>query len=233
MLAGDGYWQGRRYGGSPFQQWVDARLFYRRRRVFVLHTYTIGYIIHRVKDRPTNMNLTEKKPVNRFHNLLTEGELGCLMLDLPPSDAFKVIKFNEENIPEASLAPDGREREVHITVAYGFLNTVPADEVRALITEPIQISLGKISRFRNQTDVIKVEVISPGLERLHYALRDHFGPRLEISYKDFTPHLTLAYVVSGECMEVDGSDYFSGQRYVGKDFTYSSPSRSKKVRFSV
>lgn len=179
--------------------------------------------------------LTEKRirPLG-FHSLLTEGELGCLMLDFEDADAFKIIDWGQKNIPEEVLDPSkGREREVHVTIAYGFHNTVSVNEIKPWLPYPIPLTLGKISRFRNDVDVIKVEVHSPVMEKLHYALRKHFGPKLEVSFPEFKPHLTLAYVQSGACPALDGNDYFSWQRFIGRSFTYSTPTRSSKTKFTV
>lgn len=173
----------------------------------------------------------------KFIATLTESKLGCLMAKIPQSDAFKILRFSEQNIPESELADDGREREVHVTVAYGFLPEVtPSDFPRI---KPVKFELGKISLFEpspsRQSYVVKVEVISSDLKSLHYHLRDCFGDRLQVTFDDYKPHLTLAYCKPGaSCVKsLDGSAYFDGMKFECSDFIFSRHDRSAKVRVGV
>jgi len=173
-----------------------------------------------------------------YIRLLTEGKAGCLMLRLPEYDSFKVVEWQDKHIPTSELADDGFERMPHCTVAFGFVPGVEAAEVfdaamKITAGQPIQFGLGTISRFdtNEKYDVIKVDVISEMLTSVHYALREVFGDKLEVTYDDFKPHMTLAYVRKGALKELDGNDSFYGQLFNGIDLIFSSPDHSDKEEF--
>ena len=163
--------------------------------------------------------------------LLFEGESGCLMCRVPSvSDCAKVTDWAHENIPETDLAEDGYENDVHTTVAYGFTPDVKPQEVSEVVSEVcpdgVDIRLGEMSFFDTdpEHDVLKVDIESDGLQALHYALRKAFGKRLVISYPEYHPHLTIAYLKKGKCREFLGNASFAGWTIKCKQFTYSTPS---------
>lgn len=158
------------------------------------------------------------------------------MAPLAPADAVKFIDWCDAHIPAESLAGDGYEREIHVTVAYGFSPEVDSTELGEVLatTLPFHLTLGEISRFEcEENDVLKVEVRSPDLEALHYVLRELFGKRLEVTYDDYKPHLTLACVKKGTLTELDGHAKFQGSTHGIHHLAYSAPDGAKKTFLSL
>lgn len=162
---------------------------------------------------------------------LTEANKGCLMLNLWERDAVNVVSWAQKHIPQSSLTESGYEREPHVTVLYGFLPSVDPDEVVDEVTGfgPVAIRLGKISRFSNENyDVIKVDVSGDSIHDLHHHLRRVFEDRIELSFHTFNPHLTLAYVKKGSCLDLDSNAFFEGHTFVFDIAVYSTPDQSQK-----
>jgi 2'-5' RNA ligase len=169
------------------------------------------------------------------------GEAGCLMIRLGEHDARKIIEFENEHIPEDQLAGDGYERDVHVTIAYGF---TPDFDPQALWDNVFQnrkalhVKLGPIKRFkasdhRPDSDVLVVEVDSPELEELHYELRKRYPASLNVTFPKYSPHLTLAYVRPDACKDLDGHDFFKGHAYLLAELNYSRPGRGKKETYVI
>ena len=153
------------------------------------------------------------------------------MAVLTPHDAVHFVEWCDANIHPSDLTGDGMEREIHVTIAYGF-TVSPQDVIDALAgTEPLSMTLGEISKFDTspEHDVIKVDVQSSGFEDLHYFLRELFGEEgLSVSFPVYHPHLTLAYVKKGSCDDLIGHGKFSGSTYVFNSLVYSEPDSTRK-----
>lgn len=83
----------------------------------------------------------------------------------------KVRRLAEKITPE-DLSEEGVEDRLHVTCLYG-LHTSDPEEVQRVVEAfgPMRFRLGKTSLFQNEdTDVVKVEVHSPDLHRLHELL---------------------------------------------------------------
>lgn len=160
-----------------------------------------------------------------YTDLLTEGH--CVMVDV--ADGDKILEFIS-HIPSECVYEEvgqnyGKETNPHITVMYGLS---PAEErkvkeVLQRVPRKIVAELGQISKFENPDtpyDVLKVEVKSQHLHRIHEILRRNF----ENNYKwpDYNPHLTLAYVKKGTCNEYVGNKMFEGMKCMFEAFTYSN-----------
>lgn len=164
-------------------------------------------------------------------------DYSCLMAYIW-NDLFKnaLDAWSKSQIKEKELDADGRETEPHITVLYGFHENISHDDIRKALfkffqaNEPFEITLGKISRFSNDNDVLKVDIISEGLKKLHYFLRERFKEDVTISFPDYHPHMTIAYLKKGKCPDLDGSDIFEGISFKVDDLIYSSPGDSDKDR---
>jgi hypothetical protein len=173
-----------------------------------------------------------------IEKVAAEGK-GCLMLKLPLADAVRTVEWAQEQIPEADLAGDGLERDSHVTVLYGFAPKVSYKAVEPLLPdERIQFKLGRIRRFeanerRPESDVLVVEVESEDLKKLHTKIRDEMGEDVQLSYPDYTPHLTLAYVKPGSCKGLDGHAYFDGKIYLCDTLVFSSAGRKRKMTLKI
>ncbi len=121
-----------------------------------------------------------------------------------PEELHPAFKAATKAIPDSSLAPDGRETEPHVTALYGLHDEDPA-EVKQVVSRhaPVKGRLGFATLFRNdEHDVVKLDVHSPGLHALNADLKKLPNSN---SHPDYHPHLTLAYVKSGE-----------GEKFAGK-----------------
>jgi 2'-5' RNA ligase len=150
-----------------------------------------------------NINLKEAES-HRF-------EAGCLMIDLSHkiSNWKNVIKIIEPtDIYDDSTNEFGLELNPHVTILFGFDENVTSSDVHKLMDDEVQtnipITLLGISIFpggeKSEYDVVKFDIQSEELNRLHEickTLPHH------LSFPDYHPHMTIAYVKKGK-----------GQRYV-------------------
>lgn len=150
---------------------------------------------------------------------------------LPDDLAAKILAMGKR-ILDADLAEDGREEEIHTTCRFG-LHTDNADEARQAVEGfgPVRIRLGKTSIFSaseagKDYDVVKVDVESDDLHRLHEALGE-----LEHTdtHKDFRPHVTIGYVAAGKGKRYVGMDDVDGTEAVLSDLIFSDHNRNKTV----
>lgn len=162
---------------------------------------------------------------------LTEASKGCLLLTLWDRDATNVISWSQKNIPEEDLFDDGYEREPHVTVLYGFSPDLDPEEVVDACAGfgKVAIKLGKITRFeQDDHDVLKIDVHGDSIHQLHALMRAVFEDDVEVSFPDYKPHLTLAYVEKGACADLNGSSAFEGQVFVFDTAVYSTPGSAQR-----
>lgn len=167
----------------------------------------------------------------------TPTEFGCLMIYLDSEQKDEVLEFIKRNFSERELDPtEGAETEPHVTVAYGFYPDVDVQEIRNFIKQnfpaTIHFQLKNITKFDNdEYDVIKVDVEGEELSELHYALREHFGDRLDVTYPDYHPHMTLAYCKKGMSDHLLDDEEFNGWEISSDKFIFSEPGMKKKYSF--
>lgn len=164
---------------------------------------------------------------------------GCVMVRLPEPLSEEVRSYGA-SIPSAYLvkgnedAPSGLSNDVHITVKYGLLED-DLEKVAGVIagTEPIVVRLGRASIFHNESQaVLKLGVESPGLKALHHKLAGSL--RNVNTYRDYRPHVTVAYMVKKE----DDPYYyrtFFNDSFEGREFTVGQIllSRSNGQKFEI
>lgn len=162
-----------------------------------------------------------------------EHEYGCLMLEMPKELADEVLAWGRENIPDADLFIDpenpkdnGRETQIHTTVSYGIdPATDPGDVQFAIFQQrkPVKVKLGAISKFdKDDCDVIKVEVVSPDMVRMHKEIEENIGTPGN-TFPDYKPHVTIAYVKKGAADKLIGEDPFAGREFELTEFDYGYP----------
>jgi hypothetical protein len=149
-------------------------------------------------------------------------------VDLGQDIATEVLDWSNTNIPDDILHNDeensmGREDEIHVTLLYGIDVDDPS-EVQKLIPPEINminIRLGLITAFLDNPDydVLKIDVESPEMMKLHYMLGEKI-PNSN-SFPTYTPHLTLAYLNKGEAMKFIGDDNFRYRTYSTPMITFS------------
>jgi len=160
--------------------------------------------IHKIAVTTFNKDVVE---ANIKHSICAEEKYGCLMVELPIEIAERIRNFAKQTIKDEDLYVEekgfGRENEIHATVLYG-LKEHNADEILGLVN-PVNIKFGNLSRFSDDQkpyDVIIIEVESEDLHKLHKNVSDKFEHIT--TYKDYKPHITLAYVTKEACKELDG-----------------------------
>ena len=145
---------------------------------------------------PLRVFLNESKEEDRF---------GCVMLFAEIPDWSKLVRriVREEDLydPSSESGEYGYEEKPHITLIYGIHHDEIIDEnnIFKLIKEIpcMKISVKEIGIFENEKfDVVKFD-ITPTKTLLKH--REEF---LELqntqTYKDYHPHMTIAYVKKGE-----------------------------------
>lgn len=140
-----------------------------------------------------------------------------VQIDLPELPAMLLHDF-AKTIPEDELyitedGEHGRVDRPHITVRYGMDTTDPAELTPAFKgIGPIHAKMGEVSIFeRDEYDVIKVDVESLDLEEANKAI----GRVVDLpgeTFKEYKPHITIAYVKKGF-----GQKYVGDKRFMGMD----------------
>ena len=160
-----------------------------------------------------------------FTHLLTEGH--CIMADVPQKDDILefIKKIPSECVYEEVGENYGKEENPHVTVMYG-LSPIEETRVKELLNKVpknIVAELGKISKFSHADtpyDVLKIEVKSPHLNKIHEMIRKNFDNNYK--WLQYNPHVTLAYVKKGTCNEYVGNKTFEGMKVMFETFMYSN-----------
>lgn len=101
------------------------------------------------------------------------------------------------------------EDEPHITVLYGIKNLEDKDNIKQ---KGMSGKLGKIKKFSQEDkDVLVIEIESEDLKKKNQEIRDNFD--VNITYPEYNPHLTLAYVEKNSNDHLIGNDYFVGYEF--------------------
>ena len=153
-------------------------------------------------------------------------------VDLPENLANKVMSWGM-GIPEVELYVEddggcGRENEIHVTLLYGLTEDKP-EKVKKMLygVRPFEVTLGSITAFldSDKHDVLKIDVDSPVLQRLHYILEDNLPNKN--SYPTYHPHITIAYLKKGEAEKYIGMDDFRGITFIADEIVFSSRNGDK------
>lgn len=162
-------------------------------------------------------------PPHRYNPVLAMGEAtdkfiyeySCAMLNLSDDIATKVIEWARENVPEDALyinedsGIDGYEDSPHVTVKYG-LHDVEPDRLKKLIDGhgPIKIKFGLVEKFDQNPnfDVLKITVDGKDLHKLNKHISNNM-PHTD-TFKEYKPHVTLAYVKKNACNELISNMFF-------------------------
>jgi 2'-5' RNA ligase len=159
------------------------------------------------------------------------------MLRLPGLLAQE-IQGHASSIPTAFLkktedARTGIPNECHITVKYGVL-TDAAEEVAGVIAgaEPVVVTLGRMWVFHNtEAAVIKIGVESQSIRELHN--RVCRGLKHVNTYRDYRPHVTVAYMVQRKddpyYYQAFLSDQFEGRKFEADQVVFSAVGGQKSV----
>ena len=162
---------------------------------------------------------------------------GCVMIRIPMPLAEEV-KGYAASIPSSFRkrtedAPTGIPTEVHITVKYGIL-TEDENEVAETLAgcDPVVVRLGRTGIFHNpQEAVLRIAVESEGLRALHN--RVCRGLKTVSLYREFRPHVTVAYLVKKEedpyYYRAFYRDDFGGKEFKASQVVFSAASGQKSL----
>ena len=157
-----------------------------------------------------------------------ERDFSSTQINLPKPLAEEIIAWGRENIPDSFLYQEtGREEKMHITVLYGLRDERP-DKAKEILEKEkaVKLKLGKISAFdtSGEYDVIKIEVNSPGLHKLHRLLQ---ALPHEDSHPKYNPHVTIAYVKKGKGKRIIGNGMFDGELIETNKIMFNSKNGEK------
>jgi 2'-5' RNA ligase len=150
--------------------------------------------------------------IKKFENFLlflekdsSMYEFGCLMvyLNIPRWQDF-LKKIDSSDLYQTENDRYGVETEPHCTILYGVHSDVDDDEVLSLFEglkkSDFDIYVNGIDCFFNQEyDVLKLNILSSKLHELNELSK---SLPYTNQYKDYKPHITLAYLQKG-----NGSKY--------------------------
>jgi hypothetical protein len=146
-------------------------------------------------------------------------DYSCTKVNLPDALSQYIMGWGRNNVPNNELYVEGnnskgREDDIHITLLYGIIdeNPVKTAEVIGKI-KPFEVRLGLINAFKDKKeyDVLKIEVESGDLEKLHYDLAKKI--KNENSFPTYNPHVTIAYVKKNSMNKFIGDETFKGKTF--------------------
>jgi len=169
-----------------------------------------------------DISLTEKKQIMNetfisYNEWLNEQEktdptYGCIMLyaNIPDWESFHINGIDKRDVFKKPLDESyGLETEPHTTILYGIHeNEIDAEIIMEFIKEhlnAVSSNIKEISIFSNdEYDVVKYDIPLTNQILKYRKLFENTFPNTQ-TFPDFHPHMTLAYVKSGE-----------GKKYVKK-----------------
>lgn len=194
----------------------------------------------RVKSHPFPIEYVPPQPVAQKESKPIEQkpkyDYQSTQLDIPPEIGNKIQEFgNSIPIDKLSIDPKtgmgGVERDPHVTVLYGLDKKITPDQIQSIVAgqPPIPLTLGKVSIFSNDDmDVLKVDVSSPELNALNKKIESELGAPGN-TFKEYKPHVTIAYLKKGEGKPYEGSPIFEGQQIQLNNLTFSGQNGEKVV----
>ena len=162
-------------------------------------------------------------------------EYSCILINLPKKYSNLVLDYSKNNIDDSELFNEedkGREDDIHVTLLYGIKDDNPNETLDILKNKfsnsKIKIRLGNIAKFyQDDHDVLKINVndFTGKLEQMFKTFDKELDN--DNKFKDYHPHITLAYVKKGKCEDLVGDDFFEDIEVELTDFEFS-PSEDKK-----
>jgi hypothetical protein len=147
-------------------------------------------------------------------------DYSCTKACLPEDLSESVMKWGRDNIKDEDLyveddSSKGREDDIHITVLYGIVDNKPKKTAVVIgKAKPFEVRLGLINAFKDNDkyDVLKIEVESGDIEKLHYAIAKSI--KNENTFPTYHPHVTILYAKKGEVDKYIGDEYFKGKTFM-------------------
>lgn len=141
-----------------------------------------------------------------------QHSFGSTQVELPTVVSNVLLMFGQ-SIPDSEIdeAAGGRETDPHVTVRYGLLDP-NAEALSELLAGhgPVSFTLGRVGVFvAEDHDVVLVNVNGPELADLNGAISQGV-PAAKSDFATYQPHVTVAYVKSGEGAKYTGLDILDG-----------------------
>ena len=149
-------------------------------------------------------------------------------IDVPEKLADDIIKWGKNKIKDSEIFVSqtdpsfGREDEMHVTVLYG-IHSEDKDEVEKYIIgqKPINVTLDEVDVFTNDKfDVVVIKVVSEDLAKLNQKLKENIEHTSK--FKDYKPHVTIAYVKKGKGWKYHGLNHWKGKEFTANHIIFSS-----------
>ena len=176
-------------------------------------------------DRESQKRLPFEYSIKRIVGI----DYATTQVDLP-ADIADQIKVFAATIPDDHLHTKGREANLHVTIKYGLLASVTADDVRRVIENeaPVKLRFEKTEVFAaDDFDVVYVAVRGDNLVRLNQKVIDNL-PHVDTS-AEYIPHATVAYVRPGKGALYEGHAFLFGQTATIGQVIFSSKDRDRVV----
>jgi len=167
---------------------------------------------------------------NILENLGVSYDYSSTQFDIDKILANKIIAFGKSEILDSTLASDGREDEIHFTILYGIEEELPKKTFKILkILKPFIVELDEIDKFTDPDDydVVIINVKSKYLEKVHYFLEKQLENHN--TYKEYNPHVTLAYVKKFSNSHLVGNTTFRGVKIMVDKIIFSSKNDKKYI----
>lgn len=137
-----------------------------------------------------NLSNVEFQAFNNFHaDYLKNNFVDNIYYELP-------LVNGKQNVDEKSGV---RYNDPHITVFYGLINECDYFPIKRNIESTVMsfnIKFGNISKFTSdEYDVIKIDIESNELHSINQYIRENYKNIL--TFTEYKPHMTLAYVLPG------------------------------------
>ena len=161
-------------------------------------------------------------------------EYSSVHIDVPDPLANDLILWGKKKIKDSDIFVSqtdqsfGREDEMHVTVLYG-IHSDSSEEVAkiALGQKTISVKLSEVDVFSNDKfDVVVVKVISEDLNLLNEHLTDNI--EFTNKYKEYKPHITLAYVKKGKGWKYHGLNHWKDEEFTTDYIVFSSKNGVKQ-----
>jgi 2'-5' RNA ligase len=151
------------------------------------------------------------------------------MVDIPGMKE-KIAEWRDENLTPEMLEEEEANGDCdgHITILYGLLSDdvgAVEDAIKEYGKKSIEFKVGAIQIFENDTDVISAKIISKDLDKLNKIISKLPN---ENKYDEYIPHMTMAYLKSGEGKQFVGKKPFS-EEFSVKEILLSDKNGKKKT----
>lgn len=181
------------------------------------------------------ISIDSHEPTTKEEPIKVESDIkyGCIMVPIKDPVLAKEIKsFTDLMINSADLAEDGIEDEPHVTLFYGLHTNISLSEVKNFVVNHIHkfsFKLGEVDKFRNDVDVLKININDENLTHANALIQKYFKTRSTVKFPVYKAHLTLAYLKTGANDNLVGNKTFKDRIVNVEEILYSTPQATNKT----